>query len=169
MDYSIVRQAFTDNGGILRTAELKRLGLHSRQLVELQGEGHLNKLKWGVYELADGPFRTPAAWDIAVDRDRSKTALTIVYPPIKVYFSEASLLQLSASGGDIGGSIVPVYDRDRTVCDVFRHSKRMDAEIVNKALQACLQDRQKNVSHLMEYARILRLERRVKEVLGIWM
>ena len=45
----------------------------------------------------------------------------------------------------------------------------MDAEIFNKAIQAYIRDPQKDVPRLMEYAKILRTEKKVRKIIGVWL
>ena len=75
--------------------------------------------------------------------------------------------------GEIKGSIdfvdVRIYDRDRTICDVLRNMSKMDKEIFNKAVQGYVRDTQKNIPNLMKYAKELRVQKKVKELIGVWL
>ncbi len=64
---------------------------------------------------------------------------------------------------------VRIYDRDRTICDVLRNMNKMDKEIFNKAIQGYVKDLKKNIPNLMEYAKVLRMQKRVKELIGVWL
>ena len=46
---------------------------------------------------------------------------------------------------------------------------RMDKEIFNKAIQSYVKDPQKNIPNLMEYAKILRVQKKVKDLIGVWL
>ena len=75
--------------------------------------------------------------------------------------------------GEIKGSIdfvdVRIYDRDRTICDVLRNMSKMDKEIFNKAVQGYVKDTQKNIPNLMKYAKELRVQKKAKELIGVWL
>ena len=45
----------------------------------------------------------------------------------------------------------------------------MDKEIFNKAIQGYVKDPKKNIPNLMEYAKVLRMQKRVKELIGVWL
>ena len=45
----------------------------------------------------------------------------------------------------------------------------MDVEVFNKAIQAYIKDPKKNVPRLMEYAKILRTENKVRKMIGVWL
>ena len=44
---------FEKHGGVLKTSELKELGLSSRQIKKLLQEGEISRIKYGYYELAN--------------------------------------------------------------------------------------------------------------------
>lgn len=46
------------------------------------------------------------------------------------------------------GVTLPVYDRERTVCDCFQYRTKPDHEIFNKAVNAYAADSQKNLANL---------------------
>lgn len=64
---------------------------------------------------------------------------------------------------------VRIYDRDRTICDVLRNMNKMDKEIFNKAIQGYVNDPQKNVPNLIEYAKTMRVWNKVKNLIGVWL
>ncbi len=45
----------------------------------------------------------------------------------------------------------------------------MDSEMFNKAIQAYLDDAQKNIRNLLDYAKRRRVTKRVHDVLGVWL
>ncbi len=113
--------------------------------------------------------RTPAEWHLAVDKDVSKYRMKIDYPFVKIYFIESSLLNLGTTRGEIDGSTVRIYDRDRTICDCLRYMSKMDKEIFNKAIQGYVKDQKKNVPNLIKYAKPLRVQKKVKDLIGVWL
>ena len=46
---------------------------------------------------------------------------------------------------------------------------KIDRVIFNKAIQGYVKDPQKNIPNLIEYAKALRVEKRVKEWIGVWL
>ena len=70
---------------------------------------------------------------------------------------------------EIEGTKVRIYDRERTICDCLTHRNKMDAEVFNNSIRGYLKDPQRNESRLGKYAVILRVQRKVREVLGIWL
>lgn len=46
---------------------------------------------------------------------------------------------------------------------------KMDKEIFNKAIQRYVNDPQKNIPNLMEYAKALRVQKKVNDLIGVWL
>lgn len=69
--------------------------------------------------------------------------------------------------GEIDFQKVRIYDRDRTICDVLRNINKMDKEIFNKAIQGYVKDPKKNIPNLIQYAKVLRVQKRVKDIIEV--
>jgi predicted transcriptional regulator of viral defense system len=196
--YELVREIFKVNDNIATTRQMLDAGIHTSYIVELVNADVISRIKRGVYEwtergrksdveiisrlLPDAILcmetmlhhygytdRTPEVWHIAVDKRLNRKRLKIAYPPLKVHFVAPSYLELGVTRAIVDGVQVQVYDRERTICDVIRHSSKMEPEIVQKAIQAYVRDRLRNVIHLMEYARRFRIQKKVKDLVGVWM
>ena len=113
--------------------------------------------------------RNPAEWNFAIDRNVSKLRTNIDYPFIKAYRIESELVTLGETTGEIDFTTVRIYDRDRTICDVLKNMSKMDKEIFNKAIQGYVNDPKKNIPNLMMYAKKLRVQKKVKELIGVWL
>ena len=46
---------------------------------------------------------------------------------------------------------------------------KMDKEIFNKSIQNYIKDPKKNIPNLMQYSKELRVQKRVKELIGVWL
>ena len=165
---------------IIRTADLNKMGLLSREIAELVNIGKLERIKQGYYQLAesennsdvkliselypDGVLcmttalfyygysdRTPLTWDIAVDRNTSKARFNIDYPYVKPYY------------------ILKIFDRDRLICECIKHENKMDREIYNKAIQAYINDNKKNITNLLDCAKRRNIHKKVRERIGVWL
>lgn len=192
-----LKRHFYSHDGVMMTAELRALGISSRQLLQLVNEGVLEKIKRGKYQLSEQLLpeevliaklfpnavvylesalahygysdRIPAEWQLAVDKNTSKSIFNIVYPPVKPFYLESNILSLGISSKEVENVEVQIYDRDRTVCDVLRYSNKLDREIFNTAIQRYVKDSHRNVNKLMEYAEKLRVTNKVKNYIGMWL
>lgn len=113
--------------------------------------------------------RNPMEWNFSIDKNISKLRTNVDYPFIKAYRVEPELVTLGETEGEIDSHKVRIYDRDRTICDVLRNMNKMDKEIFNKAVQGYVKDPKKNIPNLMKYAIVLRVQKRVKDIIGVWL
>lgn len=183
---------------VMTTAELTASGLYYADIQRLLSDGAIERIRRGYYRwVEDGgesevalilrlfpdavlcmetalfyyrySDRSPAEWHFAIDRNVSKRRTQIDYPFIRPYRVNPPLLALGETKGEIDHHEVRVYDRDRTLCDVLRNMNRMDREIFNKAIQGYVKDPKKNVSNLMRYAKALQVQKRVQNLIGVWL
>lgn len=183
---------------VMTTAQLSSEKLYYRDIQLMLNEGLIEKVKRGYYHwvedygkseiviinrlFSDGVLcmdtalfyykysdRNPSEWHITIDKNTSRQRTQIEYPFIKAYRVESELLSLGETEGKIDSEIVRIYDRDRTACDVLRNMSKMDKEIFNKAIQGYVKDPKKNIPNLMQYAKVLRVQKRVKDIIGVWL
>lgn len=197
-DKTFLGKIFLNYNFTMTTAQLNKEKLYYRDIQRMLDEGLIEKVKRGYYhwiedygtsEVAlinslfpDAVFcmetalffykysdRNPAEWNITVDKNTSRQRTNIDYPFIKAYRVEPALLHLGEIDGIIEFTKVRIYDRDRTICDVLRNMSKMDKEIFNKAIQRYVNDPQKNIPNLMEYAKALRVQKKVNDLIGVWL
>lgn len=197
-DKTFLGKIFLNYNFTMTTAQLNKEKLYYRDIQRMLDEGLIEKVKRGYYhwiedygtsEVAlinslfpDAVFcmetalffykysdRNPAEWNITVDKYTSRQRTNIDYPFIKAYRVEPALLNLGETDGIIEFTKVRIYDRDRTICDVLRNMSKMDKEIFNKAIQRYVNDPQKNIPNLMEYAKALRVQKKVNDLIGVWL
>lgn len=197
-DKTFLGKIFMDYNFTMTTAQLNKEKLYYRDIQRMLDEGLIEKVKRGYYHwiedygtsevtlinsiFPDAVFcmetalfyykysdRNPAEWNIAVDKNTSRQRTNIDYPFIKAYRVEPELLPLGETDGIIEFTKVRIYDRDRTICDVLRNMNKMDKEIFNKAIQRYVNDSQKNIPNLMEYAKALRVQKKINDLIGVWL
>jgi predicted transcriptional regulator of viral defense system len=193
----ILKKEFQRCGGILKTVELKDLGLSSRQIKRLLNEGIITKTKRGFYELTDYVIREeviiarlfpraviflesalfhydytdriPPAWQIAVDRYSKTTQYRIDYPLIEPYYLEPKFLDIGVDIIEIDGIEIKIYNRDRTICDVLRYEKKLEKEVFYNVIGRYIEDSKKNIRKLFEYAEIFNIKNKVQTRIGMWL
>ena len=197
IDKDFIYREFHKHGGVLKTSELNSLGLSSRQIKKLLNDEHIIKIKQGYYELANVVSseeaviarlfpqaviflesalmhygyidRIPSAWQIAVDRDSEKSQYKIEYPLIEPFYIEPKFLKIGLDTIQTDGVKVKIFDRDRTMCDVFRYENRMEKEVFNSAIKSYIKDPKKNVRNLFEYAGKFNIKNKAQTYLGVWL
>lgn len=86
---------------------------------------------------------------------------------LQTYYVQSEIYELGKTAADFNGVILPVYDRERTICDCFKYRSRLDNEIFNKALNAYVNDSKKDLRNLSEYAKKLRVHKKVTELMEV--
>lgn len=65
------------------------------------------------------------------------------------------------------GHTVPVYDMERTVCDLLRGRSRIEIQTFQGALKAYARRKDKNLRTLMQYAGMFRVEKILRQYLEV--
>jgi len=192
-----LRNAFEQKSGILQTNELHTLGLSKYDIKKLYNEKILERMMKGYYKLSANDLsdaelikrlypagvicmdsalffygysdRTPIEWHIAVNKDFSKARFNVDYPYIKPYYLEPYLLEIGVENGLYDQTILKTFSRDRVICDCLFYEMKMDIEIFNKAILNYIKDPKKNISKLIEYAKVRKVEKKVYNKIGTWL
>lgn len=65
------------------------------------------------------------------------------------------------------GKIIPVYDIERSLCDIVKDKDKQDIEVIKYAYKSYIKDPKKNIYKLMEYAKKLKVEDEVNSYLEV--
>jgi len=182
-----IRQ-FSAHGGVLRTAEALRLGIHPRTLYQLRDQGQIEAISRGVYRLADLPplrhpdlvtmaLRVPKAvvclisalsfheitsevpHEVQIALPRGTKTPKLDHPPVRVFrFSEPGL-SLGVDTVKLDGIDVRIYDPPKTVVDCFRYRNKLGVDVAIEALKLCIERKLARPTDLLRYARKCRAER----------
>ncbi len=193
-----IKDIFEQHGGLMRTSELKAAGFYYKKIQKLMESGIIEQVRRGYYQYSgEDSFsdisiittlfpdavlcmesaldyygymdRTPEAWHLAVDGKSTRTRFYIDYPIVKPHFIRSERYRAGIEQVKIDGKAVKIYDRERTVCDLLLHRNKVDGEVFNLAIQRYIHDPEKVEARLMKYARLLHVEKKVWEVLGVWL
>ena len=197
MDKKIIsKQVIIEKGGIAKTSDFVAAGIPAVDIVNLCNTGYLERIRHGYYQFADGYTSSeeqliatlipkaiicvesalfhygysdfaPRKWSIAVPRSMSRTKLDIDALTLQTYYVQSEIYELGKTTADFNGVVLPIYDRERTICDCFKYRSRLDNEIFNKALNAYVNDSKKNLRNLSGYAKKLRVHKKVTELMEV--
>lgn len=65
------------------------------------------------------------------------------------------------------GNIVKVYDKEKTICDLIKNKDKIEFETYVKALNNYARSKDKNINKLMDYARIMKIENKVRSQMEV--
>ena len=196
VNYELVKKVTSERNGVIKTSEFIKQGLTYSEIIGLCNSGKLTRIKCGYYQLtehdepndvkilaslfSDGILcmdsalfyyeysdRTPFEWTLAFDRDVSRSRFKINFLHIKPYYVDKKYLNIGVVQNEINKTMLKIYDRERVICDCFKYKNKMDSEIFNKAINAYVQDANRNLGNLSIYAKKMRVYKKVREVIGV--
>jgi predicted transcriptional regulator of viral defense system len=117
-----------------------------------------------LHELTD---RTPLKMFITVPRTKNVSKL-LQSGMVEVKRSneqthELGLVQMPSPSG----FPVPAYDMERTICDIVKAKKRTDSQIFADALKSYAGRKDKNLTRLTQYAKMLKAERLLRPYMEV--
>ena len=183
-------EEIVDDSGILLTKNAIEAGISKHALYNFIRNNGFEKAAHGVYASPETwedenyilSLRCPQgvlSHDEALyyhgltDREPLQKTITIytgygtsrmVADGIKVFTVKKELL-------DIGKEIVktsyghdiPLYNRERTICDLIRSRNRFEIQDFQTALKTYIMGKNKNLNRLMEYAKLLHVDKKIRE------
>ena len=189
----LLLERFNKNEGFLRTADSLTATekYHLRRLIR---EGIVNRVKRGFYRLNDSPrvfqesevakmipngifcmftawsyyelsTHVPAEYHIAIPRT-NKIVLPI-YPPVKLHYYGLETFETGKTSVKMNGSLVNVYNLERSVCDAVKFRNKVGTDILSEILHNYIRRKDKNLDKLMKYADRLRISNSLNQMLQI--
>ena len=99
----------------------------------------------------------PWEYQIAIHRGSKKPKLPD-YPPIKIIYLADAQYSIGIDEVDINGSVVRIYDREKTICDMVRYREKLGMDLMKEGLRNYLKSSNKNITKLVSYADKLRIQ-----------
>lgn len=182
------KKIFKDHHGILRASTAVELGIPRHMLYEMVKSGELVREAQGIYRLSETkPLGNPDLVQISLRVPRAVICLIsalyfhelttqiphsvyfalprdvktpkIQYPPISVFhFSEAPY-RAGIIEHQLDGVKVNIYDREKTVADCFKFRQKVGMDVALEALKDYIRQPKINVSQLLKYAKVNRVEK----------
>ncbi len=66
-----------------------------------------------------------------------------------------------------GGNKIRVYNKERTLCDILRPRSQMDIQIVTDAFKRYAKQNDKNIPLLLQYAKLFKVEEKIRSYLEV--
>ncbi len=180
------REAFHRAGGVLRTAQAVRAGIHPRDLYALRDAGALEVVSRGVYRLADLPplaepdlaavsARIPKAviavvsalhfhgltteipHAVSIALPKGTSRPRLEWPPLRVYWFSGERYTEGIETHARDGVTLKIYGAARSVADCFRLRRRLGIEVAVEALRAGLEERIFTPAEILRVAERLRV------------
>ncbi len=188
------------DNGVISTKEAERLGVKRHILAKLVKENKLERVKYGLYKnkedfldeyilissnnnkvifsnqtalfLYNFSDRTPNIFHITVPQGYNVKHLKKLNKNLTVHYVKSEVFSIGASQIlSPFGNLIPVYDIERTICDIVANRKDVDKQIFTHAINKFFSNKKYNIRNLIKYSRILGVENEIRiymEVL-IWL
>lgn len=178
---------FRQAGGVLRTSQALRKGIHPRELYALRDAGILEELSRGVYRLSELPplsdpdlvtvtLRVPKAvvalisalhlhgltteipHEVTIALPRGTATPELDWPPLRVIHLSGAMFHSGIETVERDGIEVRVYGAAKTVADCFRFRNQIGVEVAIEALRSGLEERKFSPGQVLGAARLGRVE-----------
>ena len=188
------RRLIEVRGGIIRTAEALRVGIHPSVFYKLRDRGILEQMSRGTYRLAEQKpltnvdlvtvaTRIPRAvvclisalafhgittqipHAVSIALEKGAESPRMDYPPVSVHRFSGQSLTAGVEEHLIDGVAVRVYSKEKTLADCFKFRNKVGMDVVLEALKLYKGQGVFDVGKLLGYARICRVERTMKPYL----
>lgn len=182
------------NHGIITAADVKSAGLSRGVLIYLLNQGKLEKSARGVYILPSawddefvnlqsrykrGIFSLSTALFLNDLTDRTPTVFEMTFPqgynlsgPKREGGAAHTVKEAVYSLGMIEmktpiGNMVRSYNAERTLCDILMPKNHMDIQLVTESFKIYMTRKNRNIPLLSEYAKKLKVEKKMRSYLEV--
>ncbi len=185
---------FEQNHGIVKTAQVLEQGIAKHTLYAYAKKNGIEQAAHGIYiapdawtdamyilhlRCAQGVFSHESALFLhdLTDREPSEYSITVKtgYNPaslkadgIKVYTIKKELHGVGVIEMNTPfGHAVPVYDAERTICDITRSRSGIEMQTFQDALKQYAARREKDLRKLMQYAQMFHVEKMLRQYMEV--
>ena len=181
---------------IITNKEAEELGYSRHNLSELTKGGQLERLRPGLYQLKgkviddfilissnsnriifshqtalylhDLSDRTPNVFHISVPQGHNASHIKKRYEDLQVHYVKKDLngigkIEIKSPQGNF----IPVYDIDRTICDIIIGREKIDKQIFTEALKRYFKSTNKDLRRLIKYSRLFKIEDEIRKYMEV--
>lgn len=193
-NYEKILRYMRENNGIASSLEINKMGVDTKFLQIMSQRGQIERASRGVYVLPEafedefyslsvrckkGIFshdtalflhdltdRTPMRFSITLSAGYNPSSLKntgIDFYYVKKEYHELGKITMQSPNG----KPIFVYDMERTICDIVRSKERIDVQIYTDALKRYAKLKEKDLSKLIEYARVFKIAEKLREYMEV--
>ncbi len=186
--FNKAKKIFKKHGGILRTSEAIKAGVHPDTLYAMRDFEVVEVVSRGVYRLADGtalsnPDLVPIAkrlpeaviclisalsfhdittqipHEVHIALKRGAEEPRLEFPPIKAYRFSGESFSDGIEIHQIDGVGVRIYTPEKTIADCFKFRNKIGLDVAIEAVRLYRERRKVKVDDLMRFAEICRVKK----------
>ena len=194
MKQNAIEKLLAENNGIVKTADVVAAGISKETFYKYAKSAGLEKAAHGIYLSKDAwvdamyllHLRCPQAvfshetalfFHDLTDREPNPYSITVKtgYNPASLQADGIKVYTIKKELHDVGivtmntpfGNPVPVYDMERTICDLIRSRSGIETQTFQDALKQYAKRKDKNLRNLMRYAQMFRVEKLLRQYLEV--
>ena len=181
---------------VITNKEAEELGYSRHNLSELTKSGQLERLRPGLYQLKgkviddfilissnsnriifshqtalylhDLSDRTPNLFHISVPQGYNASHIKKRYEGLQVHYVKKDLYEIGKTEiKSPQGNFIPVYDIERTICDIIIDREKIDKQIFTEALKRYFKSPNKNLRRLIKYSRLFKIEDEIRKYMEV--
>lgn len=181
---------------VITNKEAKKLGYTRYNLSELTKSGQLERLRPGLYQLKgkviddfvlissnsnriifshqtalylhDLSDRTPSVFHISVPQGYNASHIKKRYEDIQVHYVKKDLYEIGKTEiKSPQGNLIPIYDIERTICDIIIDREKIDKQIFTDAIKRYFKSNNKNLRRLIKYSRLFKIEDEIRKYMEV--
>ena len=187
-------QLIEEHGGMIQTFQVLEAGISKTTFYAYVKEKGLEQAAHGIYaspdtwpdamyllhlrcEQAVFSHETSLLFHDLTDREPLKYSITVKtgYNPsrlreegVQVYTVKKELHEVGVTTAKTPfGHTVPVYDMERTICDLLRSRSCIEIQVLQDALKQYARRKEKNLRTLMQYAAMFHVEKMLRQYLEV--
>ncbi len=183
-----------EHGGVLRTSQALKAGVHPRTLYALRDTGALEQLSRGLYRFAGAPplanpdlvtvarrvpqgvvclisalafheLTTQVPHEVQLALPRGAEPPRIEHPPIRTFWFTSRAFQAGIQVHQLDGTPVRIYGPEKTLADCFKYRNKIGLDTAMEGIRLYKEHRRVNVNALMKYAEACRVANVMKPYL----
>lgn len=101
---------------------------------------------------------TQNPWQVHYAIPHSQKQKEIVYPPNKPFFFRNRFYESGIEKIMTGHGEIRVYNKEKTICDMFRYRSKLGEDVAMEALKEYLRRKDKSIAKLTEYSGICQVK-----------
>ena len=181
---------------VITNKEAEDLGYTRHNLSELTKSGQLERLRPGLYQLKgkviddfvlissnsnriifsnqtalylhDLSNRTPNVFHISVPQGYNASHIKNRYEDLQVHYVKKDLYEIGKTEiKSPQGNIIPIYDIERTICDIIIDRERIDKQIFTEVIKRYFKSPNKNLRRLIKYSRLFKIEDEIRKYIEV--
>lgn len=189
-----IDQLIKEHGGTIQTFQVLEAGISKPAFYAYVKEKELEQAAHGVYVSPDAwtdamyllhlrcgqaifSYETALFFHDLTDREPIRYSVTVKtgYNPSRLQEDGVQVYTVKKELHGVGVTTtktpfdhtVPVYDMERTICDLLRSRSRMEIQVFQDALKQYVRRKDKNLRTLMQYAAMFHVEKLLRQYLEV--